>query len=167
MVAAAGNENNDLTTPNSFYPAQANYVIAVGATNKSDQRCDENYDTCLWEHTPRGSGHGEDLDIMAPGAFTILTTDLTGPSVFDSGDYAIVGGTSVAAPFVSGLAGLILSVNPNLSPDDVEQKIKERALLMLGIQTITVRDELMRSRPSLGRFLWRQSNNLRAPQLRL
>ena len=124
MVAIAGNENNDLTTPNSFYPAQANYVIAVGATNESDQRCDENYDTCVWSG---GSGHGSDLDIMAPGD-NIRTTDLMGSDGYASNDYTTVGGTSVSAPFVSGLAGLILSVNPNLSPDDVEQKIKEHAV---------------------------------------
>ena len=124
MVAIAGNENNDLSTPYSFYPAQANYVIAVGATNASDQRCDENYDTCVWSG---GSGHGSDLDIMAPGD-NIRTTDLMGSNGYASNDYTTVGGTSVSVPFVSGLAGLILSVNPNLSPDDVEQKIKEHAV---------------------------------------
>lgn len=125
MVAIAGNENNDLTTPYSFYPAQANYVIAVGATNASDQRCDENYDTCLWSGS---SGHGRDLDVMAPGD-NIRTTDLMGSGGYEGADYAtILGGTSLSAPFVSGLAGLILSVNPSLSPDDVEQKIKEHAV---------------------------------------
>ena len=63
------------------------------------------------------------LDVMAPGSANIWTTALGGE--YNKGKF---GGTSAAAPFVSGLAALILSVNPDLTPDQVESIIKNNAV---------------------------------------
>ena len=41
--------------------------------------------------------------------------------------YSSASGTSAAAPFVSGLAGLLLSQDPVLLPAEVEAKIKSTA----------------------------------------
>ncbi|MEK6584336.1 MAG: S8 family serine peptidase, partial [Nitrospirota bacterium] len=41
--------------------------------------------------------------------------------------YSSASGTSAAAPFVSGLAGLLLSQDPALLPNEVEAKIKSTA----------------------------------------
>ncbi len=58
---------------------------------------------------------------MAPGGENIiLTTDL-------GGGYTLFGGTSAAAPHVSGVVALILSLNPNLSPATVRSIIRTTA----------------------------------------
>jgi len=129
VAAAAGNNNEDLDVAYSSYPAQANHVIAVGATNEYDLRCDTSYFTCLWWWPNPGSGHGSSLDVMAPGVLSLWSTDLMGSLGYSTGDYSTdFGGTSAATAFVSGLAGLILSVNPSLSPDQVENIIEQSAV---------------------------------------
>lgn len=62
---------------------------------------------------------GNDIDLAAP-ASDIRTTNL-------SGTYSRASGTSVAAPIVSGVAALVLSVNPNLSGQDVQNILKQSA----------------------------------------
>ena len=57
--------------------------------------------------------YGSHIDVCAPGV------DITSTS--SGGGYAIKFGTSLAAPHVAGLAGLMLAVNPGLYNDDIEQ----------------------------------------------
>lgn len=107
MVAAAGNENNAVAS----YPASLPNVISVGATTASDRKASF-------------SSYGANLDIMAPGTF-IKTTSHT--PALDS-NYETVQGTSAASPMVAGLAGLMKSVNPCLSPTDIETFLKNTAV---------------------------------------
>lgn len=100
FVAAAGNEG-DSGNP-IIYPAAYAHVIAVAATNMNNER-------------PSFSSSGDWVDVAAPGA-SIYSTDL-------NGGYTYKSGTSMAAPYVSGLAALILSKNPNLTPNVVENII--------------------------------------------
>ena len=52
----------------------------------------------------------------------VVTTDRIGPSGYSSSDYTgVFGGTSSACPLVAGIAGLIISANPELNADDVRQ----------------------------------------------
>ncbi len=61
------------------------------------------------------------VDICAPGlALTTIPRD----ALYPLGNYYPVGGTSIAAPFVSGTIGLMLSVNPCLNPADIEYILK-------------------------------------------
>jgi subtilisin family serine protease len=57
---------------------------------------------------------GQDLDVLAPGSWIV------GPFQLQQGtpSYFFVGGTSQAAPHVSGLAALLLQNNPSLNSDD-------------------------------------------------
>jgi subtilisin family serine protease len=50
-------------------------------------------------------------------------------STYPGNDYAPMNGTSMAAPFVSGIAALMKSANPNLSPEQMRQIISETALV--------------------------------------
>ncbi|UVE19162.1 S8 family serine peptidase [Pseudomonas sp. LS44] len=101
-------------TPSIGYPASLPETIAVGA---SDHR-----DTASFF-----SRYGNGLDILAPGGdltTSILTTDIQGVNGFSKqnspeGDYCSFSGTSAAAPLAAGIAGLMLSVNPTLTPENI------------------------------------------------
>jgi subtilisin family serine protease len=85
VVASAGNKN--VTTPQ--FPASNSGVIAVAATDIADKKTSfSNYGTWIY--------------VDAPGNNII--------SPFPGGYYAIVSGTSFAAPIVAGEAALIMSV---------------------------------------------------------
>nr|WP_273848123.1 Ig-like domain-containing protein [Halalkalibacter alkalisediminis] len=102
IVAASGNEQSSMLS----YPASSRYVIAVGATNRSDIVSDY-------------SNYGDGLDLVAPG---------TGiPSLLPNGNVTYMDGTSMAAPHVAAVAGLLLSQNPKLKPEDVRKTLTETA----------------------------------------
>ena len=82
IVAAVG--NNDLET--KFYPAAYEGVLSVCATEQNDLKKDN-------------SNYGYYVDIAAPGEAMFTTTSM--------GTYATNGGTSMAAPVVSGAAALV------------------------------------------------------------
>lgn len=105
LVAASGNDNESFVN----YPAAYDNVIAVGATNESDERCD----TGDWPGL--GSNYGAEMDVVAPGN-NIYSTSL-------GSVYGTESGTSMATPFVSGLAALIWSYNPTLTNMDVRDTI--------------------------------------------
>ncbi|HPR74461.1 MAG TPA: S8 family serine peptidase [Bacteroidales bacterium] len=107
--------HNDGTTSLRF-PARLNNVLAVGATDRHDNRASF-------------SNYGIGLDVVAPGV-EIYTTDRQGSIGYNtssgtSGDYfANFGGTSAACPNVAGVAALILSVNPGLTQEQVRNIIE-------------------------------------------
>ncbi len=103
-VAAAGND--DSNSPK--YPASYNHVISVAAVDVNDTRA-------------YFSNYGSTVDVSAPGA------DIYSTLAGSSSSYGNKSGTSMACPLVAGLAGLMLSYNPALSPDDVEDCIKTTA----------------------------------------
>ena len=66
------------------------------------------------------SNPGAALLISAPGV-SIYTTDRVGKAGYSSGDYTYFGGTSAAAPVVSGVVALMLEANPELGYRDVQE----------------------------------------------
>ncbi|MBN2010732.1 S8 family serine peptidase [candidate division KSB1 bacterium] len=109
IVKSAGNNGEE----NITYPGQHSKVIAVGATDENDYR--RSY-----------SSYGNALDVMAPSS--VYATDLSGSSGATAGDYnSDFTGTSAAAPHVSGLAGLILSVDNSLTEQQVRNIIQYTA----------------------------------------
>jgi thermitase len=118
LVAATGNENQNV----SRFPATDPRTLGVGGSNRSDVR-KEIGDTSVepfW-----GACFGPDVDVVAP-CLEIPTTDRLGGSGYTATDYDLFfNGTSAATPHVAALAGLILSVNPNLTNVEVRQIISE------------------------------------------
>jgi len=124
VVFSAGNDN-----ANVIYPANSNPdIIAVGASDDCGLRVDPTGgSSCLSWNSFQGSCFGNTLDVMGPGAM-ISTTDRQGGIGYDGTDYTdSFGGTSSACPMVAGVAALILSVNPCLTHDEVEDIIEQTA----------------------------------------
>ena len=69
---------------------------------------------------------GEGLAFSAPGQ-GIYTTDRTGTDGFSDEDYVYASGCSLATPYAAGLAALVLSVDPELSADQVELILQRTA----------------------------------------
>lgn len=106
VVAAAGNYASN----NPFYPAAYEGVLAVAATDEHDKR---------WEL----SNYGDYIDVVAPGSNICSTA----PSQDGQPAYTYLSGTSMAAPYVAGLAGLILSQDDTLTMSNVEARIMHSA----------------------------------------
>jgi subtilisin family serine protease len=103
-----GNGSFDREEINPIYklPASLNNVISVGSVNSDDRKSSF-------------SEFRNDIDIMAPGNQVLAQNNL--------GGFERVSGTSFSAPTVSGVIGLMLSINPNLTPAQVEANLKASA----------------------------------------
>jgi serine protease len=114
VVVAAGNSNINASNAN---PANCAGVIAVAAVGRTGGKASY-------------SNYGANVDVAAPGgdgSAGILSTWNAGTSTPAGDSYAYMMGTSMATPHVAGVAALMLAANPNLTPDDVEAKLKSTA----------------------------------------
>ena len=126
IVAAAGNEATSVPS----YPASYDGVISVSAVS-------------INKTLASYSNSGAKVDIAAPGGDSgdangdgyqdlVLSTgadDTSGTVVYG---YSLKAGTSMAAPHVAGVLALMKSVNPALTPDNVD------TLLADGRMTIDI-----------------------------
>ena len=138
VVFSTGNSNRAVG-----YPATLSNVIAVGAISQCGTRKRSSNNPNLLNpgvlpdpagvscdgETWWGSNFGNELDVVAPGV-NIFTTDIQGTAGYNisngtAGNYfPTFGGTSAACPHVSGIAALILSVNPTLTVQQVRNIIE-------------------------------------------
>lgn len=102
MVASAGNKGEQ----GIDYPAAFENVISVGAVDSQGKKTEE-------------SSNGKGLDFMAPGK-QVVSEGLYGTNI-------VVGGTSIAAPHVTGAVALILQKNLNVSPNFVKELLLQSA----------------------------------------
>lgn len=124
LVASAGND----ASTQAVYPAAYDGVLSVSAVDFNKNRASY-------------SNRGPTIDLAAPGGDTttnlnvddypdgVLSTsgnDLTSPVTYN---YEVYAGTSMAAPHVSGVIGLMLAADPALTPADFD------VLLAAGLLT--------------------------------
>ncbi|SEM16686.1 type VII secretion-associated serine protease mycosin [Mesobacillus persicus] len=102
LIAAAGNDSSQQPS----YPAAYPEVISVSAVS---------YDGSLAGF----SNYGSYINISAPGEYI--------PSTYFNEQYASLSGTSMAAPHVAGLAGLMKATNSNLTNKDIMSIIQNSA----------------------------------------
>lgn len=117
IVFAAGNDTSDV---GSDAYASNPYTIAVAAvTNLDDWAYYSNYGAQIDVAAP-SQGLPENQDGIPEDDFGIVTTDVTGDDGYEDDDVNTgFGGTSAASPVTAGVAGLMLSANPNLSAQQV------------------------------------------------
>jgi serine protease len=114
LVVAAGNSNVNASNAS---PANCQGVITVAAVGRTGGKASY-------------SNYGTVVDVAAPGGDSgagILSTLNAGTKAPAGDTYAYYMGTSMATPHVAGVVALMLSKNPNLTPDDVEAKLKSTA----------------------------------------
>ncbi len=90
-------------------------LIFVAGTNRDDGRWVQN--------STLGSSWGPYVDLAAP-ADDILVAD---PTLLPNG-LGLIDGTSFSTPLAAGVAALAFSINPKLTPDEVEQLLKSTAI---------------------------------------
>lgn len=113
FVVSAGNDGKDASgnTPATLGDELDN-VITVGAVNNNDERA-------IFPFPDVGSSFGTAVNISAPGLNIYAPSFFAEPLSLD--DYQFFGGTSAAAPLVTGTAGLLKSINPSLTPAEIKQ----------------------------------------------
>jgi len=113
LVAAAGNSGGTSMS----YPAGYNNVIGVGATTNRDAKASF-------------STYNSSVDISAPGQYVYATMPTYAVGLNNYGyaqNYDFLSGTSMAASIAAGVAALLRSHDPALSPDQVEAALKANA----------------------------------------
>ena len=129
VVVAAGNEGSGSIADDicqdqygntfrcRFAPGSCNHVLTVASTTSSDEKSSF-------------SNYGDLVDVAAPGS-NIYSTFPNHSHAFQGAgkslNYDYLGGTSMATPFVSGLAGLLFSVDSSLTAVDVRNLIEQKA----------------------------------------
>jgi len=112
FIWSAGNFYDDVDEYEYIEDFQLDNLISVGAIDSNDnlfyitQYIGSNY-----------SSTGQYVDIFAPGV-SILSTWPYSESPYEA--YSLESGTSMAAPHVTGVAALLLSVNPNLTAQQLK-----------------------------------------------
>ncbi len=124
ILFAAGNENRPLKGKKDNKVSHQGFalhadVLAIAASNSLDLR--SGY-----------SNFGSQIAVCAPSSGSpgrgIVTTDRRGAGGYSNTDYThSFGGTSSATPLVAGLAGLVLSLDGELSSAQVREIIQQSA----------------------------------------
>jgi thermitase len=114
LVASAGNGGGSAP----YYPAAYENCIAVASIGPNDQKAGD-------------SNFGPWVDVAAPGV-GILSTLPNRPNAFRRQGYGTVSGTSQAAAFVAGLAGLVWSSPSGGSNSAVRARIEATCDQILG-----------------------------------
>lgn len=127
-VTAAGNINTDASL---FSPANHRDVLTVSAIVDADGKCGA-LGTPIWVDAGDFSGFSND-DTFASFSNYGSVVDIAAPGVkinstYINGTYALMGGTSIASPHVTGIVALYKSINPTATPKEISEKLTNEGL---------------------------------------
>jgi hypothetical protein len=139
-LSFGGDEDNDTVRDAIAYAARHGAVVVCGAGNGQDERPQypgyyARYGLGISVAALKSDGtlaafssRGPQIDVAAPGEH-IMSTYLTYENAFQSPmrDYLESGGTSFAAPFVTGLAGLAYTLQPTLQLNEFQEFLRHTA----------------------------------------
>ncbi len=111
LVCAAGNDRRNVDEK-PHYPSNYNHVLAVGNVGSTDRKASS-------------SNYGVTVDVFAPGS-SILST-------FPDNQYARISGTSMSSPVVAGVVGLLKTLHPEYTVDQLRETIRVTALNIDGL----------------------------------
>ena len=112
IVVAMGNDGGNVKSYPAYYVNDEKSIVTVGSTDSNDERS-------------YFSNYGSWITVAAPG--TAILSTLPGYSVAmnsTGNKYGEASGTSMATPYVAGLAGLVISQDTSLTPAQVKQIIQ-------------------------------------------
>lgn len=109
VVAACGNTD----TNKLFFPGGANHALGVAAVDSNNNKAGF-------------SNFGIGVDVAAPGVSILSTVPVYQVSQRVR-NYAYYSGTSMAAPYVAALAGLVAMVTPGTANDAIAMRIQQSA----------------------------------------
>ncbi len=137
VIAAAGNRGAAADAVTRA-PGNDPYVISVGGVDDQGTRAQSDDTLASWSARGVTQDGVAKPEINAPGAH--IVSNLAPASAFTtlcptcvvSGQYIRAGGTSMAAPMVSGVAALVLERYPNLTPDQLKGLLARSARVLPG-----------------------------------
>ncbi|PRD65603.1 S8 family peptidase [Malikia granosa] len=125
VIAATGNHNGQATDQGLSQPANCQGVIAVTAhTRRGDLA---SYANASPSTTLSAPGGGPGLQLLANDGDSITSLGNSGLTSPLADSYEQVRGTSIATAHVSGVAALLLGLQPTLSPDQVRTVLTRSA----------------------------------------
>jgi serine protease AprX len=131
VVTSAGNNGPRPGTVTT--PGHDPYVITVGAVDMSSTRDRRDDVVTPWSSRGQANSLVVKPDVVAPGRKIVSTSvnssflSLLYPERIVDGSYFRLSGTSQAAAAVSGVAALVLSANPGMTPNRVKWQLMSTA----------------------------------------
>jgi serine protease AprX len=137
VVAAAGNQAQaGKATPMAYAPANDPFAITVGALDLHNSTNPDRADVAPWSAwgytldgfaKPELSAPGRAITGPVPPGSTLTTEKPKQVTRTPGGTYITLSGTSLSAPIVSGIAAALLTLRPNLTPDQVKGALMLKA----------------------------------------
>lgn len=105
LVCAAGNERKNADSEPHF-PSSYNHVLAVGSIDNTGRKAGS-------------SSYGISVDVFAPGTSVLSTSP--------QDQYIRISGTSMSSPLTAGIAGLVKTLHPEYTVDQLRETIRVTA----------------------------------------
>jgi serine protease AprX len=125
VVAASGNRGS-ASDAVQYAPANDPYVITVGAVDENGQGNPVNDSIASWSSQGTTQDGIQKPDVYAPGAHIVSVLAPNSafasmcPTCVINGSYIRTGGTSMAAPMISGLVADMLQYRPYWTPNQIK-----------------------------------------------
>ena len=151
VVCAAGNEGA-FGQGGVLSPGNDPYAITVGASDTQQTAATSDDAVCSYSsigptlydefakpdlvapgnHVVSLRAPGSWVDVTYPQTRVAVSSYIPGASSRATSSYAVMSGTSAAAPVVAGAAALMIQVDPRLTPGDVKLRLMDSAHALAG-----------------------------------